>query len=585
MSVGMDHSLSDSDLVAAHLGGDRAALAGIYDRYAASLYDTAAAMLRDGDEAADAMQEVFVVAAHKLDQLRQPERLRAWLFAVLRNEVYLRTRRRRRTQPVDLTSHGAAEVAAPIDPGAEAAGAEYLELAAMVRSAAAGLDERDQLVMELSIRQDLSGADLADAVGVSESQAYVLVHRMRDRFSRSLGALAVARSGRRDCPDLDALLKDWDGQFSVLVRKRVARHVEHCETCEGTHRRVGVAALLGAAPAFALPASLREQVMQEVASRTAVSGQRFDDDGFPRPPRPPRRSLLAAAAALVVAVLIAVGAAMAGGGDGSDEVAADGDSAGQTSALSSTTVAEAPTTTVVPVTAAAGPVTTATTVLAPATTTTVAGSTSSTAVPAGPGVLALSSSLVDLGATTPSGAITLTNTGGSPLQWSLAGDGGPSPFTWSSLAGSLPPGSSVDLSVSIDRSAAPEGAVRRQFTARGESGAAHSVEVRATIERAPVVTIVRAITTLRCPWSVAPTVAATVEDESVVQGVTLRWQGPGAPGGAPMTETGPGQWRGTLDLPRVNGTWTWTVTAVDSRGNQGTASGTVVVSGCSATAP
>lgn len=580
MSVGMEHDFTDSALVAAHLGGDRAALAGIYDRYAASLYDTAAAMLRNSDEAADAVQEVFVVAARKLGGLRQPERLRAWLFAVLRNEVYLRSKQRRRNRPIDLTTSGAAEMAAPPDPGADAAGVEYLELASLVRAAAAGLDRRDQLVMELSIRQNLSGADLADAVGVSESQAYVLVHRMRDRFSRSLGALVVARSGRRECPELDALLRGWDGRFSVLVRKRVARHIERCDTCERTHRRAGVAALLGAAPAFALPASLRQRVLEEATSGTASGQHRFGDDGFPRAPRPARRSLAMAAAAAVIAAVVGVGAAVAGGG-GSGRGGAGGDSPGpQTLAPGGSTGANM--TTGTPATTGEPPSVTVATTSPPTTgtTTTVPGSSTTTAVPAGPGVLALSATILDLGANVTSATLTLTNTGGSPLQWSIADDGGAGPFSWSSLAGSLSPRTSLDLSVAVDRSTVPEGTVSRRFTARGGSAAGQPVEVRAAVERLPVVTIVRAVTTLRCPWSASPTVAALVEDESAVGEATLSWQGPAAPGRAPMTSTGPGQWRGTLGVPRVNGTWTWTVTAVDVRGNPGSSSGSVEVSGC-----
>jgi RNA polymerase sigma factor (sigma-70 family) len=88
---------SDANLVAGHLAGDPGALAGIYDRYADSLHDTAAAMLNDRSEAADVLQDVILVAAERLEQLRDPERLKPWLFAILRNEVYRRTKNRRRT--------------------------------------------------------------------------------------------------------------------------------------------------------------------------------------------------------------------------------------------------------------------------------------------------------------------------------------------------------------------------------------------------------------------------------------------------------------------------------------------------------
>ena len=94
----MTTGATDADLVHAHLAGDRAALAAIYDRYAASLYDTAAALLRDPHEAADAVQDTFVAASQHLGQLRDPTRLRAWLFAIVRHEVERRGRRRQRSR-------------------------------------------------------------------------------------------------------------------------------------------------------------------------------------------------------------------------------------------------------------------------------------------------------------------------------------------------------------------------------------------------------------------------------------------------------------------------------------------------------
>ena len=282
---------TDAQLVAAHLAGDRSALAGVYDRYGPGLYDTAAAMLRDRHEAADAAQDVFVMAAERLGQLREPDRLKPWLFAILRNEVYRRSRRRGRALPTDFSAMGAPEMAAPHDPTAEEGTASATELDELVRSAACGLDERDQLVLELSVRQGLQGADLAAALGITADQTYTLVHRMRERVDRSIGALVVARAGRKDCPELDDVLRGWDGEFSVLIRKRVARHVEQCATCESTKRRVAPLALLGAAPAFAAPLDLRDRVLDAVAKGAVPPrSYRFDlQGGFPPIARGARR--------------------------------------------------------------------------------------------------------------------------------------------------------------------------------------------------------------------------------------------------------------------------------------------------------
>ena len=69
------------------------------------------------------------------------------------------------------------------------------------------------------------------------------------RLMFSIGALLVARQGRDECDDLARLLEPWDGTFSVLWRKRVARHVDGCDTCE-EHRRGVPAAVLGAIGEF-----------------------------------------------------------------------------------------------------------------------------------------------------------------------------------------------------------------------------------------------------------------------------------------------------------------------------------------------
>lgn len=278
----------DAQLVTAYLAGDRNALASIYDLYAPGLYDTAAAMLSDRHDAADMVQDVFCIAAERLNQLRDPNRLKPWLYAVLRNEVYRRTKKRKRTTPTDFQSPRVPDVVAAFDPNAEGAATSFDELAELVRSAAAGLDERDRLVLELSVRQGLTGTDLADALGVSPEQSYSLVHRMRDRVEKSLGAFTVAKMGRNDCQELASIVSGWNGEFSVLIRKRVARHIDECAICEKTRSKFAPLALFGAAPAFLLPFGLRDKVL--AATQTIpVPSQSADVHGL-KTQRGPHRS-------------------------------------------------------------------------------------------------------------------------------------------------------------------------------------------------------------------------------------------------------------------------------------------------------
>ena len=56
---------------------------------------------------------------------------------------------------------------------------------------------------------------------MSRNHAHALQSRARSQLERSLGALVVARTGRDACAALDALLTGWDGQLTVLMRKRI----------------------------------------------------------------------------------------------------------------------------------------------------------------------------------------------------------------------------------------------------------------------------------------------------------------------------------------------------------------------------
>ena len=114
---------------------------------------------------------------------------------------------------------------------------EQAEVQQFVRDAIAGLNPSERDVIELSLLQGLEADELADALGVSRNHAHALVSRARSQLERSLGALLVARTGREACAALDALLAGWDGQLTVLVRKRVSLHIDQCETCGELKRR------------------------------------------------------------------------------------------------------------------------------------------------------------------------------------------------------------------------------------------------------------------------------------------------------------------------------------------------------------
>jgi RNA polymerase sigma factor (sigma-70 family) len=202
----------DAELVLAARSGDQGAFADIYDRYADRIHDFCHSILRDRHEAADAMQDTFVLASQRMGQLREPAKLRSWLFAIARHEALRSAKARSRAIPTeDAGADLAAADAAPDDivSGQDAG--------AIVWEAAAGLSMRDQALLDLHVRQGLDGQELADAIGTTASHAYVLTHRLREQVERSIGALLVARLGRDDCELCSERRKILTSPLSLLA--------------------------------------------------------------------------------------------------------------------------------------------------------------------------------------------------------------------------------------------------------------------------------------------------------------------------------------------------------------------------------
>jgi RNA polymerase sigma factor (sigma-70 family) len=311
-SVAKVRAVEGPAIVEAIRAGDPSGLAAAYDQYGDRLYGYCASLLRDPDLAADALHDTLLVAGQRIDQLRDPERLRAWLYAIARNECLRQLRLRRRSVSLEAAAEVSDE-SVDLD-----AGPRRRELRALVQAAAAGLSPRDREVLELALRHDLDPAELSATLGVSQSHARALLSRARDQLERAVGAVLVARGGRDDCPELAALLAGWDGQMTALLRKRMNRHLESCAVCAESRRRLASApALLSALPLLVPPPDLRARVLNDafdpklVAYRAGLGRRagRMDSDGFPlqrRPLWPPRPLVAAAMIALALGAGILV---------------------------------------------------------------------------------------------------------------------------------------------------------------------------------------------------------------------------------------------------------------------------------------
>jgi RNA polymerase sigma-70 factor (ECF subfamily) len=165
--------------------GDWPALEALYRSSRDDVYGYVLSLLRDGASAEDVTALAFERAYAKLASF-DPRRgaQRAWLFGIARNAALDELRRRRRVATL---------VAEPgeLDPDLAAADdGDVLLRRTAVRAALAELPARDRELITLKFHVGLTNAELAQVLGVSESNAGTLLHRAVSKLRSAVNATA-----------------------------------------------------------------------------------------------------------------------------------------------------------------------------------------------------------------------------------------------------------------------------------------------------------------------------------------------------------------------------------------------------------
>ncbi|MBK6562874.1 sigma-70 family RNA polymerase sigma factor [Candidatus Amarobacter glycogenicus] len=258
----------EATLVRQAQGGDREAFAQLYDRYFERIYDFVRRTLRNEADAADVTQEVFIKAMASISTLSNPGVFKSWLFTVARNLSISRIRGARQVLSLDYAETDEPEATlSELVPDTDIAGApeeaaERSELAAMVWAVAAGLDARQYTVLDLSVRQELDAAEMAEVLGVTRNNAYVMVNRTKAAFSESAGDYFIYRDGVQNCPGLrEELARANIKAFSPEARKAIERHLKHCPRCGEKKKRLPMPLAMFSGLALAAPPEgLRERI-------------------------------------------------------------------------------------------------------------------------------------------------------------------------------------------------------------------------------------------------------------------------------------------------------------------------------------
>jgi RNA polymerase sigma-70 factor (ECF subfamily) len=165
----------------------RAFVERLYAAHHAEIYAYLCRMVRDDELAADLTQEAFVKAYRAYDTLEDANRARAWLYQIAGRTALDELRRRKIVRFVPWTGESRGT----------AASAEELVMRARLSTdlerALAHIPARQRQALLLSELNDMTGLELAEAMGVSHVAARALLTRGRESLRQAL-AIERARS-------------------------------------------------------------------------------------------------------------------------------------------------------------------------------------------------------------------------------------------------------------------------------------------------------------------------------------------------------------------------------------------------------
>jgi RNA polymerase sigma-70 factor (ECF subfamily) len=187
--------LRDEEVVSRVLAGETALFEILMRRYNQRLYRMSRMILRDDGEAEDVMQDAYVRAYEHLNQFAGKAAFSTWLTRIAIHEALARKRRRSRMDELDaMPANGETmSILKSSDPSPEA-GSATAEARQMLEEAVDQLPEAYRSVVVMREVEDMSVAETADSLGVSEAVVKTRLHRAHAMLRKALYARAKGRA-------------------------------------------------------------------------------------------------------------------------------------------------------------------------------------------------------------------------------------------------------------------------------------------------------------------------------------------------------------------------------------------------------
>ncbi len=263
-------------------------------------------VLQSNEDAEEVVQETMLKALAHLDQLRDGQCFRAWLFQIAINEARRRSLKDRiydRTVDSEGTAGEEGEIV-PRDfadwrhvPSLEL---ERKELWSAVRGALRSMDPIYREVFVLRDMQHLTTMQAAMALGISEASATTRLHRARLRMREQLAPffhepekkwapmqkiMEVGYSYMRKAMGCNKIVRELsnyiEGQLEPALRTEIERHLRRCSHCailiDSTRKLLY---LVGDEKIFVQPFPANQNLPQVLAQAKGIPGSSKPDSIF-----------------------------------------------------------------------------------------------------------------------------------------------------------------------------------------------------------------------------------------------------------------------------------------------------------------
>lgn len=167
---------------------DDTALEAFIERTQDMAYRLAYSILSDHERCEDVLQEVYLTVYQKIDQLQNPQALRAWFSQILVNRCRQELRGRK-LESLD-------ELPPALEPGVYGM-AESVDQKLDVREAMSQLPASDQAVLTLREVMDLSYQEIAESLRVPLGTVRSRIFNARQRLLAALSGISPKKRSQR----------------------------------------------------------------------------------------------------------------------------------------------------------------------------------------------------------------------------------------------------------------------------------------------------------------------------------------------------------------------------------------------------